>query len=100
MKSHRDRWIAAAAAVLLSAAPAFGATLSTLTSFGGGDGYLAPGDRAYLANDNNQRGLAWNPVTNNLLLVNRTGALSVNVIDGVTGDDEGTLNQGSGVITG
>lgn len=100
MKSHHDRWIAAAAAVLLSAAPALGATLSTLTSFGGGDGYLAPGDRAYLANDNNQRGLAWNPVTNNLLLVNRTGALSINVLDGVTGDDEGTLNQGSGVITG
>lgn len=100
MKSHHDRWIAAAAAVLLSAAPSFGATLSTLTSFGGGDGYLAPGDRAYLANDNNQRGLAWNPTTNNLLLVNRTGALSINVLDGVTGDDEGTLNQGLGVITG
>jgi hypothetical protein len=53
-----------------------------------------------LANDNNQRGLAWNPTTNNLLLVNRTGALSINVLDGVTGDDEGALNQGSGVITG
>jgi hypothetical protein len=88
------------AAVLLSAAPSLGATLSTLTSFGGGDGYLAPGDRAYLANDNNQRGLAWNPTTNNLLLVNRTGALSINVLDGVTGDDEGILNQGLGVITG
>ena len=88
------------AVVLLSAAPSFGATLSALTSFGGGDGYLAPGDRPYLANDNNQRGLAWNPVTNNLLLVNRTGGLSVNVINGVTGDDQGSLNQGAGVITG
>lgn len=100
MKSQLERWIAAMAAILLCATPSFGATLSALTSFGGGDGYLAPGDRPYLANDNNQRGLAWNPVTNNLLLVNRTGALSVNVLNGVSGNDQGTLNLGTGVITG
>ena len=100
MKSHLECWITAMAVVLLCAAPSVGATVSALTSFGGGDGHLAPGDRPYLANDNLQRGLAWNPATGNLLLVNRTGALSVNVINGLTGADQGTLNLGSGVITG
>jgi hypothetical protein len=53
---------------------------------------LAPGSRAYLANDNNQRGLAYNPVTGHVLLVNRTTSLSVNILDGATGADLGALN--------
>jgi hypothetical protein len=63
-----------------------------MTTFGGGDGWLAPGDRGYLTSaDNAQRGLAYNPVTGNLLVVNRSGTVSVNIIDGLTGGDEGAL---------
>ena len=52
---------------------------------------LDPGSRAYLSTDNTQRGIAYNPLTGNLLLVNRTGGLSVNVMDGTTGADKGSL---------
>src|SRR5262245_48790321 len=79
------------------------ATLQPLAAFGGGDGHLAPGDRAYLPaapGDNAQRGLAYNPTTGHLLLVNRTGALSINMLDANTGADLGALNQGAGIITG
>jgi hypothetical protein len=65
---------------------------------------LAPGDRTYLPNtatpDNNQRGLGYNPTTGNLLLVNRTGGLFVHKINAATGADAGTLNMGTGIITG
>lgn len=56
---------------------------------------LDPGSRPYLPSypgDNNQRGIAYNPATGNVLLVNRTGGLSVNVLDGTTGVDRHTLN--------
>ncbi|MEO6434808.1 MAG: hypothetical protein ABIP55_03470, partial [Tepidisphaeraceae bacterium] len=66
--------------------------LTAMTTFGGGDGWLAPGDRAYLTTDNTQRGLAFNPVTGRLLMVNRAGGLSVNILDAVTGADAGALN--------
>src|SRR5687768_5567867 len=92
-----------AALIAITASSVSAATLSALAAFGGGDGYLAPGDRAYLPaspGDNNQRGIAWNPVTNHVLIVNRTGGLSVNIIDGATGNDLGALAQGSGVISG
>lgn len=46
---------------------------------------LTPGSRSYLTADNTQRGLAFNPVTRNLLLVNRSGTPSVVVIDAATG---------------
>jgi hypothetical protein len=101
MNSHRTCTFAAVAALVLSlAAPADAAMLLPLASFGGGDGFLAPGDRAYLTTDNTQRGLAYNPTTGHLLLVNRAGNLSVNVLDAVTGSDLGTLNQGTGIISG
>ena len=79
---------------------AHAATLAPLASFGGGDGWLAPGDRSYLTIDNTQRGMAYNPTTGNLLVVNRSGGLSIHILDGDTGDDLGTLDQGSGIITG
>jgi trimeric autotransporter adhesin len=53
---------------------------------------LAPGSRAYVAADNNQRGLAYNPATDHVLLANRTGGLSVNVLSATTGADLGTLD--------
>lgn len=56
--------------------------------------YLDPGVRPYLPDypgDNNQRGIAYNPTTGNIALVNRTGGLTVNILDGTTGADKGYL---------
>ncbi len=83
-----------------SATYARAASLVPLDSFGGGDGWIAPGDRSYLTTDDKQRGLAYNPTTGHLLLVNRSGGLSVNILDGSTGDDLVALDLGTGVIAG
>jgi len=53
---------------------------------------LLPGDRPYITTDNSQRGLAFNPATTNLVLVNRAGGLNVIVLDGATGAEVRTLN--------
>ena len=59
---------------------------------------LAPGARPYLTNDNNQRGLAYNPVSGNLLLVSRTPSNAVHVLDGTTGAHIRTLDMDPSVI--
>jgi hypothetical protein len=93
-------------ALAMLASPAVAATLTPLASFGGGDGSLAPGDRSYLTIDNTQRGLAYNPATGHLLVVNRSGGLSVNILDAATGDDVGELDltdvggAGNGLFAG
>ena len=46
---------------------------------------LPPGSRSYLTVDNTQRGLAYNPASNHVLLVNRSGTPSVNILDASTG---------------
>jgi hypothetical protein len=92
MKSSTGLLVICLAAAIVGAPAAQAATLTPLASFGGGDGNLAPGDRAYLTADNLQRGLAYNPATGHLLLVNRSGGLSVQILDGTTGDDIGTLD--------
>lgn len=93
--------LAVLVATLAGGAHAQSYTLTPLSSFGG-DGWLAPGEGgiSYLGTANNERGFAYNPTSNNLLLVSRTGGLSIKVLDGMTGADEGALNQGTGVITG
>jgi hypothetical protein len=55
---------------------------------------LAPGgDRAYLSStDGSQRGLAYNPVSNEVLLVSRVGTTAVYRLSGDGGADLGTLN--------
>lgn len=103
------------AAVMMLATPSMGATLTALSSFGGGDGWRAPneivaGDTAgtatglnynYLQSGSLERGFAYNPATGNLILVSRsTAGNGIRVLDGVTGADVGFLNQGSGVIGG
>ncbi|MFM7101531.1 MAG: PEP-CTERM sorting domain-containing protein [Verrucomicrobiota bacterium] len=91
------------AAVLgLSALHAQTFTLTPSAGFGGGDGWLAPreGGISYLDTGNNERGLAYNRTTDNLILVSRSGGLNIRVLDGATGASEGTLSQGPGVITG
>jgi hypothetical protein len=73
--------------------------LSPMTSFGGGDGWLAPGDRTYLTTDTTQRGLAFNPKTGHLLIVNRSGSVSVPILDGTTGANLGSVPLSSTVTT-
>ncbi|TVR45655.1 MAG: DUF4623 domain-containing protein [Puniceicoccaceae bacterium] len=46
----------------------------------------------YLTTTNDQRSLAYNPATGNLLLVNRAAGLSVVVLDGENGSQVGTLD--------
>jgi hypothetical protein len=91
--------MAHSAMVLALTTAAEGASLVPLSSFGGGDGWLAPFDRSYLTVDHTQRGLAYNPTTGHLLVVNRAGGLSVNILDGLTGEDVGTLS-GVGSLSG
>jgi len=56
---------------------------------------LLPGDRTYLTTGTNQRGLAYNPVTGHLILVNRSGGISVHLLDALTGDDLGVMDTTS-----
>lgn len=77
------------------------AVLSPMTSFGGGDGFIAPGDLAYLSStDSSARGLAYNPVSGNVYVVSLTGGNRVAILNGTTGADVGSLNLGSGVVSG
>jgi hypothetical protein len=54
---------------------------------------LAPGSRNYLANDNNQRGLAYAPVSERVVLVSRTPTNGVHLLDASTGADLGDMDQ-------
>jgi hypothetical protein len=68
--------------------------------FGRGDGSLQPGDRPYLTGDGNryQRGMAFNPLTAHLVIVNRSPA-GVHLLDGNDGADLGALDL-SGLLPG
>ncbi|MEA2735713.1 MAG: hypothetical protein QOE14_2164 [Humisphaera sp.] len=99
MSSFISRAARAAVALIvctaLTAVSRAAPVLTPLVSFGGGDGWLAPSDRGYLTTDSTQRGLAFNPTTNHLLLVSRAGgSVSVRTLDAATGNDVGTLNAG------
>lgn len=91
---------------LIVAAPALGqVTLAPLVGFGGADGWLAPGDSAtdfVNGSGSTERGLAYNPVTNHLLLTSRTGtpAQNVRIMDSLTGADLGGLNVPTSIVTG
>jgi hypothetical protein len=80
--------------VLSAGAPSASAalTIAPLSTFGGGDGWLAPGENgyAYLGTGNNERGLAYG--NNHLYLVSRSGGNNVRILDPVTGSDLGGLN--------
>jgi hypothetical protein len=57
---------------------------------------LAPGDRYYFTTGSNQRGMAYNPVTSHLILVNRQSSfVTVNTIDALTGNDIGIMDVSS-----
>jgi hypothetical protein len=65
---------------------------------------ILPGERTTVAQDNNQRGLAYNPATGNVLYVSRTGGNRIVVLDGATGAERHQLKTtdeaGVNVITG
>lgn len=82
-------------------------TLSPLTSFGGnGDGSIRPGDQIWMDTASNQRGLAADPVTGNLILVdthsggagNANVQGSIFVLDGTTGTNIWDINNSSLVL--
>jgi hypothetical protein len=50
------------------------------------------GQRDTINNDSTQRGLAFNPVTGNVLYVSRTGGNRIVVVDGATGAEKHTLS--------
>lgn len=93
----------ACSATVTSTTFAAAATLTALSTFGGGDGWLAPGEGgyAYLATGNNERGLAYG--NGHVYLVSRTSvsgsAINVRILDGLTGTDLGGLNT-SGITGG
>jgi hypothetical protein len=61
---------------------------------------LAPGDRAYLTTDHTQRGMAYNPATDHVLLLNRAGGLSINVLSAQTGEHLHKMDVDPTVIAG
>ena len=67
------------------------ATLSPLSTFGS-NGWLAPGSIPYLSTGNFERGFAWNPVTNNIIIPTRNGGNFVAVVNGTTGTVVRTLD--------
>ena len=109
-RARQIRWAALTSAVIalaafLPSALAQTLRLQPLSSFGtNGDGSLRPGQRPYMTADGNgyQRGLAYNPRTGHLLVVDRhsAGAESINILDGTTGADVGQLDTSSLVLGG
>ena len=59
---------------------------------------LAPGSRPYLNIDNTDRGVAYNTVSNHVLVVTRTGGAQIYVLDGDSGADLWKLQTPSEVI--
>lgn len=84
--------LVAALVPLAAATWAHAATLTAFSSFGGGDGWLAPGEggTTFLGTANNERGLAFG--NGHLYLVSRTGGTAVRILDASTGADLGGLS--------
>lgn len=61
---------------------------------------LSIDDRAYLSDDNAQRGMAVNPSNGNVLLVSRTGGTHLQVINGADGADLRELNTSADLLNG
>jgi len=88
----------AAASVLVTAFSTCGqVTMTPLSTFGGGDGWLAPGEGgyAYLGTGNNERGLAFG--NGHVYLVSHANisgtTANVRLLDPLTGQDLGGLNN-------
>lgn len=91
-----------------------GVTMIPLASFGGGDGWRAPGevlatDAAgsatagvynYLGTGSNERGIAYNGSADRLILLSRNGGINIRQLDPLSGVDLAAVPTGTGVITG
>lgn len=67
-------------------------SLQALSSFGGGDGWLAPGESGFSgATDATIRGIAYHSPSNRLIVVDRSGGVNVRLLSGDTGSQVGTL---------
>lgn len=76
-----------------------GATTPSYRYLGSSVNTIAPG--VSFGGANLERGLAYNPATGNLILVSRSiSGNGLRILDGTTGADRGSLNQGTGVISG
>lgn len=89
--------ICTASALLPAAFASAQATMTPLSTFGT-NGWIAPGGaNPYVTTGNTERGLSYNPTTNNVVLVARqnVGGISNNVvlIDGANGTVSGTLDN-------
>ena len=82
----------AAIAAATSASAQF--SMSPLASFTG-DGWFAPGEGAYgfLGTGSLERGLTYDPVNSELLLVSRNGGNNIRRLNSLTGADVGALNN-------
>ena len=69
-------------------------SMSPLTSFMG-DGWFAPGEGGYgfLGTVNNERGMAYDPISSELILVSRTGGINIRRLNAATGVDVGALSS-------
>jgi len=94
-------------------APVSAQSIVPLTSFGGGDGWFAPGEGGYqfltgpltaTTQTNTERGLAYSAATNHLYLVSRANvggdAIHVRVLDAATGVDTGVELNDTGIAGG
>ncbi len=90
--------------LLLGALSTQAQSLSPLKIFGGGDGWLAPGEGgyAYLTTGNTERGLAFG--NGHLYLVSRANVggntVNIRILDPLTGTDLGSLSAPSSIIAG
>lgn len=114
IRPRSNRWLTAAISVAATlaagpwSAPVFGQSvgLTALTTFGS-NGWLYPGTTTsgtlnqYVAGSNTYRGMAWNPVTKNLVLpvVGTTTGTTVAILSGSTGATVKTMNA-TGVTGG
>jgi hypothetical protein len=94
------------ALALVVAANSQTVTMSPLLTFGGGDGWLSPGEggTSYLTTGATDRGIAYNPVTRNLYLASRANvggdSIHIRVLNGATGVDTGVELNDTGVTGG
>ena len=77
--------LAALAAAAFVATPALAQSLTPLSTFGGGDGWLAPDEATFLQGANTQRGIAYNPTNNHVYVADRNTGTFIRVLDGDTG---------------
>lgn len=94
---------ALAASLLAIPSAIAGVTMAPLATFSeNGDGWLAPGEggQTFLGTGALERGMAYNPLTDNLLLLSRNGGVSIRILNSLTAVESGTLATPSSGFSG